>query len=131
MYAKVLNDGGPLPVPMLLMTTSGGNPLIDQLRVRGWSPYAGHIREDEGAEIRIMPDHLSDVIDEQVLFHDADGDPRSPPGWGEAASAFGDRVLVVMLPHDFPLTTDGAGAALGDFVDSPTTAQCFVPVVHT
>ncbi|WP_460782277.1 hypothetical protein [Microbacterium shaanxiense] len=131
MYAKVLNNGGPLPVPMLLMTASEGNPLIDQLHARGWAPYAGHIREDDGAEIRIMPDHLSVVIEEQVLFHDAGGNPKSPPGWWEAASAFGDRVLVVILPDGFPLTTDDMGAALGNLVGSPITAQCFVTVVHT
>jgi hypothetical protein len=106
MYAKVLNDNGPLPIPMLLMTTSQSNPLIDQLNVRGWTPYAGDVREDVGAEVRIMPDHLSVAIEGQVLFHDADGDPVSPPGWWDAASAFGDRVLVVLLPNDFPLTPE-------------------------
>jgi len=130
MYAKVLNDGGPLPIPMLLITAPEGSIVVEQLRTRGWTPYAGRPIEDHGAEIRIMPDHLTVVLGGEVVLHDGKGDPVSPPGWWKAVSSFEDRALIVLLPHAFPMTQEDAGAALGSLIDSPETAQCFATVVH-
>lgn len=130
MYAKVLNDGGPLPIPMLLITVPEGSIVIGQLHTRGWTPYAGRPIEDQGAQIRIMPDHLTVVLGGEIALHDGSGDPVSPPGWWEAVNAFEDRALIVLLPHTFPMTQQDAGAALGALIDSPETAQCFATVVH-
>lgn len=130
MYAKVLNANGPVPIPMLLATHHAGQPIVEQLLARGWSTYGGKPIEDKGAELQIMPDHLNIVVDSEVLLHDPNGDSVSPPGWWEAVNSFDNRVLLVVLPDSFPLNATDTPAALFELLDSPSTAQGFVDIVH-
>lgn len=130
MYAKVLDVGGSLPIPMLLITLPEGSIFPEQLHSRGWTPYAGRPIEDHGAKIQIMPDHLTVVLGGEAVLRDGQGDPVSPPGWWEAVNSFEDRALIVLVPHSFPMTHDDAVAALAALIGSPSTAQCFAVVVH-
>ncbi|MBN9214162.1 MAG: hypothetical protein J0J04_04980 [Microbacterium sp.] len=85
---------------------------------------------DSGAQLRVMPDHLSLHIDGQSPLDDSDGDPVSPPGWWEQVDRLGGVVFLAVVPTGTPFHPEGLAGAHKQLLDSPETATALVPVIH-
>lgn len=129
MYGKALKPV-PFPIPMLFITAPAVSSIVQDLQLRGWSPYASGTYDDITAEVQIMPDHLIVIVDGEVVLEDRTGDPRAPVGWWEAVSGLRDRILVVIVPHTFPLDDPNAAESAPSLIDNPGTATALVRVVH-
>lgn len=123
MFAKALWPTDPITVPLLLLTAP--RELVEQLHGRGWAPFAGDVIEAD-AQVDISTDGLTLTVDKQSMMSGLN--PTAPPGWWEAVDALEQHAMVVVLPEETDLTSEGLLGVLNGLRDDARSAQALARI---